>query len=226
MNRQPVYTSNRVFWACIPLLLLLFCTQVTAATTKTLSPKPGGYCPGTDILLVTAEELSASLDLTMRSRAAMIDKDYATAISELISARTTLHLAASRGAAARTIQLIDAVLKAKTGDNYDQMLAWFPVLQTNLLTLPNDATVGAADDYIGNAEDIMQGDRNGNPEKLLKDARHMLACNDLDIPLHEAMQAQDNLMKKMSKNTKSTAYDSLLDSLRRALVYALRKSEL
>jgi len=72
----------------------------------------------------------------------------------------------------------------------------------------------------------MQGDRNGNPEKLLKDARHMLACNDLDIPLHEAMQAQDNLMKKMSKNTKSTAYDSLLDSLRRALVYALRKSEL
>jgi hypothetical protein len=172
-----------------------------------------------------AEELSASLELAMRSRAALINKDQATAISELLSTRTTLHLAASRGAAARTILLIDAIIQAKAGENYTQLLAWFPLLQTSLLTLPDDATVNAASDSIGRAEEVMQGDEGGDAITPLKQARHMLACDSLDIPLQQAMQAQDALMKSFGPGTKSSAYDTLRDALRSALVYTLGNSK-
>jgi hypothetical protein len=155
-----------------------------------------------------------------------MNSDQATAISDLTSAGTTLHLAASRGAAARTILLIDAIIQAKAGEDYARMLEWFPLLQTSLLTLPHDATLSAVDDLIGRAKDIMQGDvKDSDPMGPLKQARHMLACDGLDIPLQEAMWAQDNLMKVLGRNTKDSAYDILIDSLRQALVYALKNSE-
>jgi hypothetical protein len=225
MTRQGVLTSKRLLWACIPLLALSFSMSTAAATTAGSSPKPGNYCPGTDIRLVVAEELSTSLELSMRSRAALINKDQVTAISELISARTTLHLAASRGAAARTMLLIDAIIQSWSGEDYAQLLAWFPLLQTSLLTLPNDTTVSAAEESIGRAEDIMQGDKDGDAMQSLKEARHMLACDGLDIPLQEAMQAQDELMKQLNQNTKNIAYDNLRDALRNALAYTLSNSE-
>jgi hypothetical protein len=225
MNRQSAHTCKPMLWACVPLLSLSFCMQTAAAAASAPGPKPGIYCPGTEILLVAAEELSASLDLTMRSRAALINKDLPTAFSELTSARTTLHLAASRGAAARTILLIDAIIQARAGENNLQMLVWFPLLRTNLLSLPNDETVSAVSDLFDGAEDIMQGDKNGDPMKLLRDARHMLACDGLDIPLQAAMQAQDNLMKQPGQNIKKADYDTLLESLRSALNYALQSSE-
>ncbi|MGW8228927.1 MAG: hypothetical protein ACWGOW_08500, partial [Gammaproteobacteria bacterium] len=108
---------------------------------------------------------------------------------------------------------------------YAQLLAWFPLLQTSLLTLPNDATVSAAEESIGRAEDIMQGDKDGDAMQSLKEARHMLACDGLDIPLQEAMQAQDVLMKQLNQNTKNIAYDNLRDALRNALAYTLKNSE-
>lgn len=225
MTRQGALTSKYLLWACIPLLALSFSMSAAAATTASSSPKPGNYCPGTDIRLVVAEELSTSLELSMRSRAALINKDQVTAISELISARTALHLAASRGAAARTMLLIDAIIQSWSGEDYAQLLAWFPLLQTSLLTLPNDATVSAAEESIGRAEDIMQGDKDGDAMQSLKEARHMLACDGLDIPLQEAMQAQDELMKQLNQNTKNIAYDNLRDALRNALAYTLKNSE-
>jgi hypothetical protein len=42
-----------------------------------------------------------------------------------------------------------------------------------------------------------------------KEARHMLACDGLDIPLQQAMQAQDKLMKVLGRNPKNSAYDTL-----------------
>ncbi|SFI39016.1 hypothetical protein SAMN05428978_100818 [Nitrosomonas sp. Nm34] len=206
-------------------MVLLFSMPSSAATTAAISPEPGNYCPSRNILLISAEELSASLGLVMSSRAALVDKDQKTAISKLASAGTILRLAASRGVAARTILLIDAIIQSRTGGDYAQMLAWFPLLQTYLLTLPNETTVSTADDLIGRAEDIMQGEEGGDPLVLLKKARHMLACDGLDIPLQEAIQAQDNLMKQLDQNTKSGAYDTLLDSLRRALAYTVGNSE-
>ena len=63
-----------------------------------------------DIQLVIAEELSASLDLVMHSRAALITNDRVKAINTLTSAGTTMKLAASRGAAARSMLLINAII--------------------------------------------------------------------------------------------------------------------
>lgn len=221
MNRQSAHTGKRLAWACIPFLALSFSLPAAAAAT---SPKPGNYCPGTDILLVVAEELSTSLNLSMRSRVALTNKDLAGAISKLAAAGTALDLAASRGAAARTIMLIDAIIQARAGEDNVQLLAWFPLLQKSLLTLPNDATTSAAGDLIGRAEDIMQGDKDSDPLAPLREARHMLACDSLDIPLQEAMQAQDNLLKQLDQNTKNNAYDTLRDALRRALAYTLGNS--
>ena len=220
MNRQTIITGKHLLWACIPFLLLSFSMPASAATL----PKPGSYCPGKDILLVAAEELSASLDLVMRSRAALINKNKTMAISALTSAGTTIHLAASRGAAARTILLIDAIIQARTSEDYAQTLPWFPLLYTSLLTLPDDVTVSAVNDLIGRAEGIMKGEKDGDPVKPLREARDLLACDDLDIPLKEAIEAQEKLMKQLGQHTKNNAYDTLIDSLRRALAYTLGNS--
>lgn len=225
MNKRNVDTSKGVLWACISVLALLF-SMPAAFATGAASPTPGTYCPGKDVLLIVAEELSATLDMTTRSRAALTDNDPVTAINNLASAGTTLHLAASRGAAARTIVLIDAIIQSRLGENNARMLEWFPLLQTSLLTLPEDATESAADDLIGRAKDIMEGDeKDSDPMESLKKARHMLACDGLDIPLQEAIRAQENLMKVLRQNPKTDAYHTVMDSLRRALVYALENSE-
>jgi hypothetical protein len=60
---------------------------------------------------------------------------------------------------------------------------------------------------------------------LLNQARHMLACDGLDIPIQEAMRALDALLVQPGQgNTgKISAYDALLDALRNALLYTLGK---
>jgi hypothetical protein len=176
---------------------------------------------------VSAEELSASLDLVLRSRAALSSKEHTTAINDLVSAGTAMHLAMSRGAAARTIMLIDGIIQAKAGKDYAQMLTWFPVLHSSLLTLPDDATVSAADELIGRAEDSMQRIEGDDPLKYLGEARHMLACDDLDIPLQSAIREQGRLLLRLGQQEppKMSAYDHLLDSLRDALSYTLQRNE-
>lgn len=175
MNQKLVFTSRHLLLACLTFLLLSFSLSVSAATTNAAATKAGSYCPDSDILLVVAEELSASLDLVMRSRVALSDKDQATAMTELTAAGTTLFLAASRGADARTTMLIDAVIEAKAGEDYAQMLAWFPRMYASLQTLPDDTSKSAAQDLIDLAEDIMQGDKDGDHLAALKEARQMLA---------------------------------------------------
>jgi hypothetical protein len=225
MTRRIAHISKRLLWACITILAVSFSLSAMAATTADSSPKPGGYCPSTDILLVAAEDLSASLQLAMGSRAALINEQPATAMSKLSSTGTSLHLAASRGAAARTALLIDAIIQSKVGEDYASMLTWFPVLQASLLTLPQDETVSAASVLVGKAADIMQSDKGGDALELLKDARHMLTCDSLDIPLQAAIQAQESLLEQLGRDTKSSAYDNLINSLRGALGYTLGANE-
>jgi hypothetical protein len=172
-------------------------------------------------LLLTAKGLSASLGLTMSFSEALINRDPAKAIRELASAGTTLHLAASPGAAARTLQLIDATMKAKVDEGDSKTLAWFPLLHASLLTLLNDATEGAADNLIGQAESMLQGDIEGDPITPLMAARPMLACDGLDIPLHNAIKAQGKLMEQFGQKTEDSDYDSIQNSLRSALAYGL-----
>lgn len=228
MHRKSIFTGKALLLACLPFLALAFSMPATAAGSASSTPKPGRYCPGKDILRVVAEELSVSLDLTMRSRAAHMDKDLVTTINELSAVGTTLHLAASRGAAARSVLLIDAVIQAKTGSDYTRMLTWFPLLHSSLLTLPDSATVSAADNFIGLAEDATQDGKGEKPMEMLRQARHLLACDDLDIPLQAAIQAQTKLMHQASPKTpvKNSDYDTLLDSLHNALAYTLKNSEM
>ena len=224
MSRQSIRYRKLLPRIIIPVLALSLSISADAATS-TATPKAGEYCPAQDIRLVIAEGLSTSLDLAMRSRAALLDKDQALATSELTASDTVLHLAASRGAAARTSLLIDTVIESMVKNPYSRTLTWFPLLQTSLMTLPYDPTVSAADDLIGNAEDIMQGDKEGDPMISLKDARHMLACDKLDIPLQQAITEEDKLASTLGVNTKVSAYDDLLDSLHRALTYVLENSK-
>lgn len=223
MNRKSAFKKIGLF--CLPISLLLISLNVMAATSSEGLPKPGTYCPDREILLITAEELSTSLNMSMRSRNALMYKDRARAESELFAARTVLELAASRGAAARTNQLIDALIQSWSSENLLDMLSWFPVLKASLLTLPEGAHARAAEEFIGQAEEIMQGFSKGDAMQSLKDAKQMLGCDELDIPLREAMQAQDDLMKKIDQNAKDISYTKLRDALRNALLYALSNSE-
>ncbi len=221
MIRHTVMDGKKSLWMCIPFIALSFSIPAVAAL-----PEPGAYCASQNTRLSIAGEITASLDLTMRSRTAQINKNSTTAIRDLASAATILHLVASHGAVARTTLLIDAIIQAKAGEDYARMLAtWFPLLHASLQTLPDDATVKAAGDLINRAEDFMQGDSEGDPLDLLTQARHMLACDNLDIPLQKAIQAQNNLIKQFGQNTKSKAYDALLDALHSTLNYTLGGSD-
>jgi hypothetical protein len=207
---------------CISFLVLLLSTPVSAAEDVV---KPGSYCPDTNILLIVAEELSVSLDYSMRSRQALLENKLALATNKLHAAGTILHLAASRGAAARTTLLIDAIIGAMSGEDYTQTLTLFPLLQASLLTLQDKTIVRNANDNIANAKDIMLGEKSGDPIDALKKARHTLACDGLDIPLQAAMQAQEDLIKVLGQDTKATAYDKLIEALRNALTYTLENSK-
>jgi len=224
MKRQSIIARKRLLCACAPLLALSFSMPVAA--TASPKPEPGNYCPDTVATLhAVANDLSAGLDLTMRSRSAQINGNPATAVTDLNSVGSTLSLAASHGTAARTSLLIDAIIKAKAAADYARLLTWFPLLHASLQPLGDNAAARAADDLISRAEEIMQGDQEGDPLQLLNEARHMLACDGLDIPLQEAIQARDKLISTFSEHTKANAYDPLLKALHGALAYTLKSNE-
>lgn len=225
INRQRLNRQRR--WGALALLLLSFDMPAVALSAVTASPQPGAYCPSPGILLVTAEELSTGLQQVMRSRAALMHNQRAVALNDLAAAGTALQLAASRGAAARTNRLVDAVTEGKPAMNYTRMLTWFPLLHSSLRTLPDDESSRAADNLIARAEELMQRKGEGEPLHYLGEARHMLACDDLDIPLQAGIQAQSGLLVQLGQRIppKPSAYDALLDSLRNALSYCLRHSE-
>lgn len=230
MQRPTMSINKHLLWVAVFLVAVGISDSATAAnpaptgkTTNSL-PKPGSYCPDREVLLIAAEELAVSLNLAMRSRAALLNKNPQSALNYLAATGTTLHLAASRGASARTIQLIDAVIQGKKGEDYARLLTWFPLLQASLLTMPDDPTVSTASDFIGRAEDIMQSGKSNDPMAPLKEARHMLACDGLDLPLQAALQAQDDLMKHLGPQTTLDSYDALLDALNNALAYTMKNS--
>jgi len=221
MKQLLLHVNKRPLWFYISILTLLFSQQVSAEPYA-LS-KPGIYCANTEALIPIAENLSASLAITMRARAAYIYKDRVTASRQLAAVETSLQLAASHGAAARTMLLIDAIIQAKINEGYTKTLTWIPLLQTSLLTLPDDATSNAAGDLIGQAQSVMQGDEKGNAIGLLKQARHMLACDDLNIPLRQAIDAQIHLVDKLNKGDNKATFDELINALHRALSYTIDK---
>jgi len=217
-----------------PYILFILITGIsTAATAKTATTQltPGNYCPDTSILLIIAEDLSSSLEFVMQSRAAQTRGDQIEMLAMLNASGITLKQATSRGAGARTALLINSVILSRAKENNTQLLTWFPLLHSALLTLPYDAARSAADDAIGGAEEILQSGQGsnpiGNPMDQLRKARHFLTCDDLDIPVQAAIKEQTQLLSQIRqhKPVATKDFDKFINSLRTALAYVLDNSK-
>jgi len=216
-----------IFYPCVLLIMMMGISTVATAKTAIDRPSPGSYCPNTNILLIIAEDLSSSLNFVMQSRAAQTRGDQVEMLNMLDASGITLKQATSRGAGARTALLINSVILSRVKENNTQLLTWFPLLHSALLTLPYDAARNAADDAIGRAEEILQSEQNADPLDPLGKARHFLTCDSLDIPVQAAIKEQIQLLSKIRqhKPVATKDFDKFINSLRTALAYVLDNSK-
>ena len=225
---MPHHIQSTRLYLCSLLILLISSSPLQMLKADSSQPSPGNYCGAPDLLLITAEDLTSSLELIMRSRAAQARSDLTEMASTLNAAGTTLQQAASRGAGARTSLLIHSIILARINDNNDQLLTWFPLLHSAILTLPNDRIQGAADDAVSLAEEILQGDRKGDALEQLKKARHYLSCDKLNLPLQAALDEHSQLVFKIHQKHKPVVakdYDKIISSLRNAMTFILEHSK-
>ncbi len=223
-------TINRLHvYSLLILLSILSPLQITNAApgVSASGPTPGKYCPAPGILLITAEDLSSSLDLAMRSRAALERKDRVETLNTLTAIGGILQQAAGRGASARTALLIDSIIFARPNEDNEHLLTWFPMLHTALLALPDEPAPRAADEAVSRAEEILQGDRKGDVLDELKEARHLLRCDGLNLPLQAAIVEQSRLFFKFQDHSKPLTtkdYEKILESLRNAINFILEQT--
>jgi len=217
----------RALYSFILFTLVLCIPTASVAKENTTQPSPGNYCPSTNILLIIAEDLSSSLAFVMQSRAAQSRGDQAVMLTMLNAAGVTLKQATSRGAGARTALLVNSVILSRVNESNDQLLTWFPLLHSALLTLPDDDARNAADDAIGRAEEVLHDGQNGDPLEQLKKARHFLTCDGLDLPLQAAIKEQARLLSKIQQHKPIVTkdYDKVVDSLHTAIAYVLDHSK-
>jgi len=220
---MPLSIRPRISHPYILLILIICVFTIPVAKASSTQASPGKYCPSTSILLIVAEDLSSSLEFVMQSRAAQTRGDQTEMLTMLDAAGVTLKQATSRGAGARTALLISSTILSRVNESNDQLLAWFPLLHSALLTLPYDDAKNAADDAIGRAEEILQDGQNGNPLDQLKKARHFLTCDGLNLPLQAAIKEQARLLSliQQHKPVVTKDYDKVVDSLRTAISYVL-----
>jgi hypothetical protein len=187
----------------------------------------GSYCPDAGIARVMLEELSVTLDQVMKAGAAVATDDLRTAELALSRAGTALALSTSRGSAARTALLLDAVIASKASEDYLHMLGWFPAVHTALLGLPEDHRVRQAETEVSIAEEILRGDRRGKPLDHLRTARDWLSCDKLVIPLRQADTALVNLQQTLSRGKRPAPEDlaAVTSALGRVLDVALELSQ-
>jgi len=223
MFRYVMCTGRCSLWVCVSFLLFL--PGVVNTAIAAVPVRPGYYCPTSDILLIAAEEISVSINLSLMANSAWLSKEPAVEVSRLISASSSMQLAASRGAASRSMLLINALVEAHQDEDYTQMLKWLPLLQASLLTIPDNDIVKATQQWLNQAEVIMRGKVTGNPLTALKQARHVLACDALDIPLQKAISIQALLLKPEADKNKKVNYDKLLSHLREALSFTLQANK-
>ncbi len=211
------------------LFTLMVCVStLSVAKTDATQPSPGHNCPETNILLIMAEDLSTSLTFVMQSRAAQARDNRAAMLSQLNAAGVVLKQATSRGAGARTALLINSTILSRTNESNEQLLTWFPLLHSALLTLPDNEITNSADEAIGRAEGILRDGERGNALDELKKASHFLVCDDLSFPLEAAIKEQTQLLSRIlqRKPVVTKDYDKLIDSLRTALSYILNHSKI
>ncbi len=217
----------RIFYPSILFILMMWISNVSLATASPTQIAPGNNCPGNNILRIMAEDLSSSLVFVMQSRDAQIRGNRAEMLTMLNAAGVTLRQATSRGVNARTALLINSIILSRVNEKNDQLLTWFPLLHSTLLSLPNNASAHAASNAVIHAEEILQDGQKGNAMDQLKKARHFLSCDVLNLPLQVAIKEQIRLSSRIEqrKPVATKDYDKILASLRTALAYILNQSK-
>ena len=211
MNRLSV----TIFYCTLAISLVLLIPVVQAEGIS----KPGHYCQPLKTNDRILENLSITLDQVAKAQHAMESETGAATDVALGRAASALTLASTHDAASRTRRLIDAALTAKDSENYQQLLGWFPLLHTALLTLPDDPEVRSAGTELGLAEDILRGDSKGDALKHLRTAADYLGCDKIDIPVKQADEALTPLFVQVAQGhkVKSAGFDKVLVLLRTAL---------
>lgn len=190
------------------------------------APKPGLYCPGQDTLYLILEELTAALHGVTRARESLLDlNDPATAAILLARAGDALALAAGRGSGARVAMLIDAAMAAKQDGRPKAMLPWLPMLKLALSALPPDDTRAAATAQVATAEAIIQGAAAGDEIQTLVNARQLLVCDPLDIPVRQSLALLLRMQRDVARGASPSGNDfsALIDLLNRAMTDGLQR---
>lgn len=180
----------------------------------------GAYCPDRATTYLILEEMTVALEgVTRAQESLLVLDDAATASIMLARADAALALAIGRGSGARVGTLIDAALSAEKDGHPKANLAWFPLLKEALQGLPEDATHAAARAQIAHAEDILQGQADGDEIQALLTAKQILQCDPLHIPLRQSRAQMERLQRDMLLGEKPSAdrFNTLTDLVKRAL---------
>ena len=195
--------------------------------TASKGAAPGQYCHETSIQAVVLEELSLSLAMVAKADKAIVDNNFSDAAVAVANATAALELASSRGSAARTTRLLDAVMDAKASEDNKQLLDWFPMLHTAIFHIPTSAYTKAADQAISRSEEILSGDSEGDAFDQLRTARHWLSCDQLDLPLEDARQALSDLSKSLYQHEKPDPelFEAVYSPLRQSIQVMFAQQE-
>lgn len=218
----------------LTLLLILSCTLFSVITRAAPDPAsadngtaPGNYCADAGVNAVMLEELSLGFAMVAKADKAIAEDKLPVAELAITSASTALALGSSRGAAARTTKLIDALIDTKVSEDYKQMLGWYPLLHDAIFHLPANAFTSAADAAISNSEQILRGQRDGNALDELRTAQHWLTCDRLDAPLQEARQALGRLNVALYNREipKPSMFEEVYTPLRQAIEFLFKQRQ-
>jgi hypothetical protein len=194
-----------------------------AVETKDLA---GTYCPDMASTYLILEELTVATEGVARARESLlVFNDMPTAQMLLARADAALASAVGRGSGARVATLINALLAAKEEGNAETSLLWFRNIKLALSGLPVDAARDAAFTQIARAEAILQGQAEGDEVQTLLEARRLMECDALHIPMRESLTRLVRIHGEVGRGAKpsSDSFSVLIDHLNRAMSYALQR---
>lgn len=101
----------------------------------------------------------------------------------------------------------------------------FLLLKQAMRGPPDGAAHKAVDQLITQAEGIVQGRADSKEVEVLLQAKQMLTCDPLHIPLRQSLAQLERLQREIARGSKPAGneFSVLIDSLNRALGYGLRR---
>ncbi len=197
-----------------------------AVSDADAEPKPGTYCPRQGSVFLILEELTVALHSVAQAKENLLVLDDSQTANVLLGrAGTGLALAASRGSGARVATFIDTAMAAKKDGDPKAMLLWFPTLKRALSGLPAGTTREAAKTQIAAAEAIVHGQAAGDEIRTLLQARQLLVCDPLDIPMQQSLAHLSRLHRNIlqGKSPSADDFNALIGLLNRAMDYGLQR---